>query len=57
MATWTWPAPSAPYHEVGYEGTIMPDHVPTIEGDPSHLQAFSYGFGYLQALLQAVERG
>ena len=42
------------YREVGYEGMIMPDHVPTIEGDPDHAKAFSYCFGYIQALLQVL---
>ena len=43
------------YHEVGYEGMIMPDHVPVIEGDTGRLQAFSYCFGYIQALLQSIQ--
>lgn len=43
------------YHEVGYEGMIMPDHVPVIEGDTGRLQAFSYSFGYIQALIQAIQ--
>jgi mannonate dehydratase len=45
------------YHEVGYDGMIMPDHVPVIEGDTGKLQAYSYAFGYIQALIQLVERG
>jgi len=44
------------YHEVGYQGMVMPDHVPTIEGDTGRLQAFSYSFGYIQALIQAIDR-
>jgi mannonate dehydratase len=42
------------YKEVGYDGMIMPDHVPQIEGDPNQSQAFAFAFGYIQALLQAV---
>ena len=42
------------YREIGYEGMIMPDHVPTIEGDTDHSKAFSYCFGYIQALLQVL---
>jgi len=42
------------YKEVGYDGMIMPDHVPHIEGDTGGAQAFAYGFGYIQALLQVV---
>lgn len=42
------------YQEVGYDGMIMPDHVPTIEGDTGRLQAFSFALGYIQALIQMV---
>jgi mannonate dehydratase len=42
------------YKEVGYDGMIMPDHVPQIEGDQGQAQAFGFAFGYLQALLQRV---
>jgi mannonate dehydratase len=43
------------YKEVGYEGMIMPDHVPQIAGDAGGAQAFAYAFGYIQALIQVVE--
>src|SRR5216684_2465834 len=42
------------YKEVGYDGMIMPDHVPVIAGDTGGAQAFAFAFGYLQALLQLV---
>jgi mannonate dehydratase len=42
------------YKEVGYDGMIMPDHVPRIEGDTGGAQAFAFAFGYIQALIQAV---
>ncbi len=42
------------YQEVGYDGMIMPDHAPEIEGDRGQAQAFAYAFGYIQALLQVV---
>jgi mannonate dehydratase len=42
------------YKEVGYEGMIMPDHVPRISEDPRGLQAFAYTFGYIKALIAAV---
>jgi mannonate dehydratase len=42
------------YKEVGYNGMIMPDHVPRIEGDSNRAQAFAYAFGYIQALIQLV---
>jgi len=42
------------YKEVGYDGMIMPDHVPRIEGDVGSRQAFAYAFWYIQALIQLV---
>lgn len=42
------------YRDAGYAGMIMPDHVPTIAGDPTRQKAFAFCFGYIQALLQAV---
>jgi mannonate dehydratase len=43
------------YTEVGYDGMLMPDHVPVIEGDIGGRQAFSFAFGYIRGLLQAVQ--
>jgi mannonate dehydratase len=42
------------YREVGYDGLLMPDHVPKIEGDAGSVQAFAFCFGYISALIQAV---
>jgi mannonate dehydratase len=42
------------YKEVGYDGMLMPDHVPHITGDPGGHQAFAYCFGYIQAVLQLM---
>ena len=42
------------YKEIGYDGMMMPDHVPTISGDPKGLQAFAFTFGYIKALIAAV---
>jgi mannonate dehydratase len=42
------------YRDVGYNGMIMPDHVPGVEGDARGAQAFAYSFGYIKALLQVV---
>jgi mannonate dehydratase len=41
------------YKEVGYDGMMMPDHVPRVEGVDS-LQGFAYAFGYIKALIAAV---
>jgi len=43
------------YKEVGYDGMIMPDHVPKISGDANGSQAFAYTFGYIKALIAAVD--
>ena len=43
------------YREVGYDGMLMPDHVPAIAGDADGAQAFAYTFGYIKALIRAVE--
>jgi mannonate dehydratase len=44
------------YREIGYDGLIMPDHVPQILGDPNGQKAFAFCFGYIQALLQQLRR-
>jgi mannonate dehydratase len=43
------------YKEVGYPYLLMPDHVPEAERDPYGLQSFAFCYGYIRALLQAVE--
>ena len=42
------------YREVGYDGMLMPDHAPHIEGDRSGL-AFAFEIGYIQAIIQTVK--
>jgi len=42
------------YKEVGYEGMLMPDHVPIIAGDDGGRQAFAFAFGYIRGLMQAA---
>ena len=42
------------YREVGFDGMVMPDHVPQILGDPNGQKAFAFCFGYIQALLQQL---
>ncbi|HUO32531.1 MAG TPA: mannonate dehydratase [Bryobacteraceae bacterium] len=44
------------YKEAGYDGMLMPDHVPRIDGDTDGRQAFAYAFGYIQALIQMVNQ-
>ena len=43
------------YREVGYDGMLMPDHVPRIAGDAEGAQAFAYTFGYIKALIRAID--
>ena len=41
--------------QVGYRYMIMPDHVPGLSGAEPHQVGFAYTYGYIHALLQAVE--
>ena len=41
------------YHEVGYDGMIMPDHVPHIDAASSFETAFAFCFGYIIGVFQA----
>jgi len=44
------------YHEVGYDGMLMPDHVPEVPGHPeAGLQSFAFAYGHTRALMQAAE--
>ncbi len=40
--------------DVGFRGALCPDHMPRHPDDPAGLQAFTFGYGYIQALIQAV---
>ena len=42
------------YREVEYDGMMMPDHVPSIDGDTDNLQGFAFAFGYIKALIAVV---
>jgi mannonate dehydratase len=42
------------YKEVGYPYMMMPDHMPTHPADRGGDQAFSFAYGYITALIQAV---
>jgi len=44
------------YQEVGYDGMLMPDHVPQVAGDEGGRQAFAFAFGYIRGLLQTIAR-
>jgi mannonate dehydratase len=42
-------------YEVDYAYMLMPDHMPSHPLDPGGRQAFAFCYGYIKALLQAVE--
>jgi mannonate dehydratase len=44
------------YKEVGYPYMMMPDHVPEAMDDPGGLQSFAFCYGYIRALIQAVDQ-
>jgi len=44
------------YKEVGYQYLLMPDHVPAAPNDPNGLQSFAFCYGYIRALIQAVDQ-
>jgi mannonate dehydratase len=44
------------YKEVGYKYLLMPDHVPQAPNDPGGLQSFAFAYGYIRALIQAVDQ-
>jgi len=43
------------YKRGGYQGMVMPDHMPSHPDDPGGRQAFAYGYGYIKAMIRAVE--
>ena len=44
------------YKEVGYPHMLMPDHVPFAANDPGGMQSFAFCYGYIRALIQAVDQ-
>lgn len=47
------------YKDIGFEGVLRPDHVPTVEGDSNENAGYSsfgrlYAIGYIRGLRQAV---
>ena len=44
-------------NEVDYPYMVMPDHLPRHPDDPGRRQAFAFGYGYIKALIQAVQSG
>ena len=44
------------YRDLEYPYMLMPDHVPVAPGDPQGLQSFAFCYGYIRALIQAVDQ-
>ena len=44
----------AAYKEVGFSGTMIDDHVPTMSDDPEKYRSRAYAMGYIKALMDAV---
>jgi len=45
------------YREVGYDGMLMPDHVPEVPGHPeARGENFAFAYGYIRGLIQAADR-
>lgn len=42
------------FRDTGFGWSICPDHMPHHPDDAKSLQAFAFGYGYLKALIQAV---
>lgn len=48
------------YREIGFEGVMRPDHVPTLEGDANDTPGYTtrgrlYATGYMRGLIEAVQ--
>jgi mannonate dehydratase len=43
------------YRDVGYAGNLQPDHVPQCPGDAGGSEYYAFCYGYIRALIQAVD--
>ncbi|MDP6041544.1 MAG: mannonate dehydratase [Candidatus Latescibacteria bacterium] len=43
------------YHDVGYRGPVVPDHLPNITVDDTNLGSLGYALGYMKGMLRAIE--
>lgn len=41
--------------DLGYDGMVMPDHIPKHDDPASDLQGHAHAFGYFQGLMRAIE--
>jgi mannonate dehydratase len=43
------------YKEVGYDGMLMPDHVPRVPGKPAaDSESYAFAYGYIRGLIQSA---
>jgi mannonate dehydratase len=47
-------APAANSRDTQFSGSICPDHMPKHPDDPGGSQAYAFGYGYITALIRAV---
>ena len=40
--------------DVGYDGMVMPDHIPQHDDPASGLQGHAFAFGYIKALIDVI---
>ena len=40
--------------DVQFAGSILPDHMPKHPDDPKSMQSYAFGYGYIKAMIQAV---
>ena len=43
--------------DVDYDAMVMPDHIPAHDDPAAYLQGHAYAFGYIKALMHAIEMG
>jgi mannonate dehydratase len=45
------------YRDVGYDGLLMPDHIPEMQAGQAARaeEMFTFAYGYIRALIQAAE--
>ena len=43
------------YHDVGYKGPIVPDHLPHLTVDAENWGSLGYALGYMKGLLRSID--
>ena len=45
------------YHEAGFDGPMIEDHLPAVVGDRRGFRSRAYAMGYIKGLMDAVTAG